>query len=226
MIRLAWTVAASFLILPRALLAGPADEKWERLGTKDEIITYRREVVGSPIVAIKGEGTVDASIARVASVLLDTSRLVQWIGSLAEAHRLRSTSKLSYTEYDHVSTPFPLTDREFVTQSRAELDATKKQLVVKAHSVEDPSAPVTKLVRGELLSSTFTLIPLDRGSRTRVIAEAQADPKGAIPKWIVNYFQKSWAHTTIMGLRAQVRKPGVADDPDLKKMLDQAGFCQ
>jgi hypothetical protein len=220
--RTAWTTAA--LLLPLALSAGPPDARWELVGTKDDIITYRREVAGSPIVAIRGEGTVEASVARVTSVLLDTPRLVEWIGSLTEAHRLRSTGKLSYTEYDHVSTPFPLTDREFVTESRAEVDSAKKQVTVKARSVQDPAAPATKLVRGDLLSSTFTLVALDHGLRTRVIAEAQADPKGAIPKWIVNYFQKSWAHTTITGLRSQVRKPDVVDDPDLRKMLEQAGF--
>jgi hypothetical protein len=224
--RAARAIAALVLLLPFSLLAGSSGEKWVLVGTKDDIITYQREVAGSPVVAIRGEGTVDASIARVASVLLDTTRLVQWIGSLTEAHRLRSAGKLSYTEYDHVSVPFPLTDREFVTQSSTELDATNKQVVVRAHSVQDPAAPVTKLVRGDLLSSTFTLVALDHGRRTRVIAEAHADPKGAIPKWIVNYFQKSWAHATIMGLRSQVRKADVPDDPELETMLEQAGFFQ
>lgn len=226
MIRTASTIAASLLLLTHALLAGPSDQKWDLVGSKDDITTYRREVAGSPIVAIKGEGTVDASIARVASVLLDTTRLIDWMGSLKEAHRLRSMGPLSYIEYDHVSTPFPLTDREFVTESRGELNSAKRRVILRSRSVEDPSAPDTDLVRGNLISSTFTLVPLDRGSRTRVIAEVQADPKGAIPKWIVNYFQKSWAHTTIMGLRAQVRRPDVVDDPDLKRMLEKAGFLQ
>ena len=65
MIRTASTIAASLLLLTHALLAGPSDQKWDLVGSKDDITTYRREVAGSPIVAIKGEGTVDASIARV-----------------------------------------------------------------------------------------------------------------------------------------------------------------
>jgi hypothetical protein len=59
-----------------------------------------------------------------------------------------------------------------------------------------------------------------------VVAEVHTDPKGSIPKWMVNLTQKSWAHTTIMGLRAQVRKASASDDPELKAMLEKAGFLQ
>ena len=48
---------------PAAQTAQPA---WERIGDDDGIAVYRREVPGSPIVAFKGEGIVDASILRVA----------------------------------------------------------------------------------------------------------------------------------------------------------------
>jgi hypothetical protein len=145
---------------------------------------------------------------------------------LAEARRIRSISARHYVEYDRASTPFPLTDRDFVVETWVEIDAAKKQLLLKAHSVVEPSAPVTGLVRGEVISSLFTLTPLDQGRRTRVVAEVHTDPKGSLPKWLVNLVQKSWAHTTLMGLRAQVGKASGPDDPELKAALEKAGFFQ
>jgi hypothetical protein len=221
---LAWATAFVASCVPLAALAGGQGEKWETVGSQDDIVTYRREVAGSPLIAIRGEGVVDASILHVASVLLDTARLPQWMDRLAEARRIRSIGTRHYVEYDRSKVPFPLTDRDFVVETWVEIDAAKKQMLLRAHSVTDPSAPVTGLVRGEVLSSTFTLVPLDQGRRTRVVAEVHTDPKGSLPKWLVNLVQKSWAHTTIMGLRGQVRKANLPDDPELKALLHDAGI--
>ena len=223
---LSWAITFAVSVAPLALFAGASGEKWELVGSKDDIVTYRREVAGSPLIAIRGEAVVDASILHVASVLMDAAHLPQWMDRLAEARRIRTIGLRHYVEYDRASTPFPLTDRDFVVETWVEIDAAKKQLLLKAHSVTDPSAPVTGLVRGEVLSSLFTLVPLDQGRRTRVVAEVHTDPKGSLPKWLVNLVQKSWAHTTIMGLRSQVRKATGPDDPDLKASLEKAGFFQ
>jgi hypothetical protein len=213
------------LLLPLAVFAVAPSEGWELVGTKDDITTYRREVPGSPVIAIRGIGDVDAPILHVASVLTDTTHLPQWMDRVAEARKIRSSGALHYLEYSRATTPFPLTDRDFLVESWVEIDAAKQQVILKAHSVQDPSAPVTKLVRGEVLASTFTLTSLDQGKRTRVVAEVQTDPMGAIPKWIVNLVQKSWAHTTIMGLRRQVqRTSNNPDNPEMKSLLEKAGF--
>jgi len=224
MMRLFCTIVVLVSVAPLTLFAG-GGEKWELVGSKDDIVTYRREVAGSPVIAIRGEAVVDAPILHVASVLMDTARLPQWMDRVAEARRLRATSALHYVEYERASTPFPLTDRDFAIESWVEIDAAKKQMVLRAHSVVDPSAPVTGLVRGEVLSSTFTLTALD-GRRTRVVTEVHTDPKGSIPKWMVNLVQKSWAHTTIMGLRGQVRKANVPDNAEVKALLEKAGLLE
>ena len=216
------TIVVVVLVVPLALFAG---EKWELVGNKDDIVTYRREVAGSPVIAIRGEAVVEAPLLHVASVLMDTARLPQWMDRVAEARRIRATSALHYVEYERASTPFPLTDRDFVIESWVEIDAAKKQMVLRARSAADASAPVTGLVRGEVLSSTFTLTALD-SRRTRVVTEVHTDPKGSIPKWMVNLVQKSWAHTTIMGLRGQVRKANVPDNPEVKALLEKAGLLE
>jgi uncharacterized protein YndB with AHSA1/START domain len=226
MTHLLWTIAVVALIMPVPMSVSAQNDKWELVGTKDDIVSYRREVPGSPVIAIRGEAVVDASIVRVVSVLMDSARLPQWMDRLAETRRIRTQGERHYVEYSRANVPFPLTDRDFVVESRVETDTAKKQVLLKAHSVVDASAPVNGLVRGEVLSSIFTLTPLDHGQRTRVVAEVHTDPKGSIPKWLVNLTQKSWAHTTIMGLRAQVRKPAISDDPEVQAWLKKAGFLQ
>ncbi len=218
--------ALLFVLLPlvaRCETPG-SEEAWERLGTRDGITSYRREVPGSPVVAIKGEGIVEAPLLRVASVILDTSRLHEWTDSLASARRIRVISWTDFIEYDHIRTPFILKDRDFVVHTSVALEPALKQIVLRMRSVVDVSAPVTSRVRGELMQSSYLLTGLDHGRRTRMVADVHADPKGSVPKWIVNHYQKGWAHDTIQRLREQVARPDVADDPELSRILAEQGY--
>jgi hypothetical protein len=75
---------------------------------------------------------------------------------------------------------------------------------------DDPGAPVTHNVRGEILSGLFQATSLEPDKRTELTVEVQIDPKGAIPSWIVNFFQKSWPLHTFEAIRAQAAKPDIA----------------
>ena len=202
----------------------PQTPAWEKLGDDDGIAVYRREVPGSPIVAFKGEGVVNASILRVASVLVDSSRATEWIDSLKESVILRQVSETETIHYDHVGTPIVMKDRDFVSDCKLEFDPAIKTVALKIHSVNDASAPTTSYIRGELLHSQFVMTSIDHGTKTRVLVEMHADPKGSVAKWIVNLFQKRWPHNTLMSLRAQVAKPDIREHPRLKEVLTEHGY--
>ncbi len=197
---------------------------WEKIGEDDGITVYRREVAGSPVIAFKGEGIIDASILRVASILVDTTRATEWIDSLVEERTIRRVSETEYIEYDHMGTPFVMKDRDFVIDCKLDLDAAQKKATVRFHSVTDSLAPATSYVRGELISSSFALTALERGTKTRMVAEIHCDPKGSVAKWIVNWFQKGWPHNTIMSLRAQAAKPDIVDHARLKEVMTEKGY--
>jgi len=207
--------------------ADPAPQPaWEKIDDDDGIVVYRREIPGSPVIAFNGEGDINASILRVASVIVDTSRATEWIDSLTECKTLKQIGEDEYIEYDHVSTPFILKDRDFVIDAKLELDPAQKKVTLNIHSVTDPVAPETNYVRGELMHSSFALTALEHGQKTHIVAEIHADPKGSVAKWIVNMFQKGWPHNTITSLRAQVKKPDIRDHAHLKEVLTDKGYFQ
>ena len=114
--------------------------------------------------------------------------------------------------------PFPVRDRDFVTRALTTFDRDKGIITVRFVSIEDPAQPPVKgLVRGELLWASFVLNARG-GNETFVVAEAVGDPKGHLPKWLVNWFQKGWPRATLLALAQQTAKPDVTDDPDLKKL--------
>src|SRR5262249_52181441 len=163
---------------------------WERVRTEDGVVVSRREVPGSPFVAFRGEGDVDAPILGVGDVLVDVPHEKDWIDSVVEARVLRKVSDTEYIMYSHLGMPVPLTDRELVTDVTITLDQAKRTLTVRMRSVTDPSAPKTSYVRAQLKDSVFVLSSIDGGKRTHVVAEIDCDPKGSVPAWMVNLFQR------------------------------------
>jgi hypothetical protein len=226
----AWLGARALLVV--GLLAGgvgaassaPKDPPWEQFGEDDGITVFRREVPGSPIIALRGEGVVNAPILRVLSVLADTPRAPEWIDSLAETKVVRKVSDDEFVEWDHIATPVILKDRDFVFDIKLALSPADKQVSLDYHSVYDSGAPKTDYVRGEFSYGTFKLTSIEGGKKTRFLCEVLADPKGSVAKWIVNLFQKDWPHKTIESLRMQVAKPDIKDQARLKDLLAQAGY--
>jgi hypothetical protein len=221
---IAAALAFQTFALPLPAFADATAPAWETLRTEDGIQVARRVVPGSPFVAFRGEGDVDAPLLLVGSVLVDIDRDHEWIDSVAEARVLRQVSRTEYVTYSHVATPPTMSDRDFVMDVTIEPDAATRSLVVRMHSVDDPSAPKTSYVRGNMRESTFTLTSIDGGKRTHVVAEVHCDPKGSIASWIVNLFQKSWGYNTLHALRAQLTKKDIAVHPLLSAVLEEKGF--
>jgi hypothetical protein len=197
---------------------------WETIGRDDGILVQRKEVGGSPFVAFRGEGDVDAPLLLVGSVLVDAARSREWVDSVVEAHVLRRVSETEYITYAHVGTPITMADRDFVTDVVLAVDGVNKTFTMRMHSVDDPAAPKTDYVRGDLREGSWVLTAIDGGSRTHVATEIHCDPKGSIAPWIVNFFQNNWGHNTLMSLRKQVAKRDIAVDPRLKAALVEDGF--
>ena len=210
----------------------PSAPKWEMFNEEDGIRMFRREVPGSSIVALRGEAFVEAPITRVASVLIDRKRSPEWIDRLVKTKVLRQLSETESINWNHIKTPTPLKDRDFVFKSVLTTDPAKKQVLFSYYSVTDTAAPVTDdYVRGSFKSGKFELTMATRankdGTKTKgtiVVAEVLVDPAGSVPTFLVNLVQKSWPYKTMTALRKQVAKPDIKDDPRVVERLTNEHF--
>ena len=231
---LALSLVTALALAGAAQADGPAKPQWQQFDEEDGIRMFRRDVPGSDIVALRGEGFVAAPIGRVASVLVDRKRSTEWIDRLVKTKLLRQISETESIEWDHIKTPAPLKDRDFVFKSVISTDPGQKRVSFNYYSVTDPLAPETDdYVRGTFKAGKFELTMATRknpdGSITKgtiVNAEVEVDPRGSVPKFIVNMVQKSWPHTTLMALRKQVAKPDIKDDQRVVERLTKEGFFQ
>ena len=113
--------------------------------------------------------------------------------------------------------PFILKDRDFTSQVTIRIDPDAKRFALE-YTPSDDAVPATRSVRGEITSGVFEVTALDSG-HSKLEAEMQCDPKGSIPSWVVNFFQKSWPVTTFENLRTQAQKPDIAMPDEFKDVL-------
>jgi hypothetical protein len=201
------------------LLAQPGNAaEWQSVDTTDDGIEIFRKEADERLVAFRGVGIVEAPLSLVATVIFDTGRRQEWIEGLVDSRVIRWVGDDNFIEYDHIDMPIFFEDRDFVSKITMSFDLSGK-MTFHYQPADDPSAPRTSYIRGELLDATFILSPLDNGKKTKVDAQFLSDPKGWIPKWLVNFFVRDWPKKTFRKLRKELQKPGLSVDSRFSNLL-------
>jgi hypothetical protein len=211
--------AACVMGLGMLSLAGLDAADWTLMSRRDGVEIYRREMPGSPLVVFKGEGTIDAPVWKIASILLDTKRAPEWADSLKESRVAKRLGATEYEEYNHLGMPLILKDRDFLSDVVIQISNEQKAFSLVYKPADDRDVPRTHFVRGKIEYGVFEVTSLEPGRRSKLRAEIQADPKGALPAWVVNFFQKGWPLNTFQGIRTQAAKPDIAMPPEFKDVL-------
>ena len=194
-----------------------ATPEWVLRRNEQGIRSYERKQVGSPLLSFKAEGVIDAPIDLVLSVLLDAERAGEWISHLSESAVVRwIEAPTDFVQRSRFDIPWPVKDRVFVSRIALEVNPETFAAVIDYLPADDGVAQL----HASAVGSRFVLRPIDGGRRTDFTGIGVADPKGAIPAWIVNWAGGSWPHETIEALREQVTKSDVAVTPEVARLYE------
>lgn len=217
--RIGWMVAVWIALVALLPHQGHASPWYSVDVTTDGIEILRKDVTDSNLIAFRGIGVVKAPLPIVATAIFNTDRRREWIEGLKETRIIRWEAGNRFIEYDHIDMPLFFQDRDFISTITVSFDRSRKEMVFRYQPSDDPSAPRTDYLRGELIKAVFILSSIDRDHSTRVDAEFLCDPKGWIPAWLVNFFVKDWPKTTFRNLRKEVLKSDLAVDPRISRLL-------
>lgn len=186
----------------KAPLIWAYDIEWSALDIDPVVKVYEGKVAGEDLVAFKGSDIFNYSMTDVISVLADIEHSDQWISSMKKAQTIENISATERIDYNHQALPWPFKDRDFVFRITTSVSAEGKQVLFQLKSEEHPNMPVQeKIIRGWLMQSYLQLNALENGDKTRLEIMMLADPKGFIPKWLVNLINRYWAVNTIHSLQ-------------------------
>jgi len=197
-------ILASFLLCSLPALAG----EWKVIDESDGIVTSRKEVEGSSMLAFRGESDTDLHVSRLLQVLLDPTKGPEWVDmqtTSREVERVSDTESVLYQVYD---LSWPISDRDYVMRRVVELDAERKVATVTYNSVVRADTPPDDCcVRAQALRTYWRLTARPDGG-THIEVEVHTDPKGMLPAWMVNLVQRGWPRNSIGGL---TERAGQAD---------------
>jgi hypothetical protein len=196
---------------PTPIVAAP---EWQEVHHDDLVTVYRKEVEGSDILALKGTGQLDAPMGKILSVVMDAEHRAEWMEQVEEVEVLKQISPTERIVYMHLSPPWPIKDRDVVINEKVVVDKAAHKISLLLKSVEDASRPERDdRVRAIIYQATFELTSADHGKQTAMVAESHADPKGSIPKFIVNLYQKSLPRKTLVRLLDRVHEANIPEHP-------------
>lgn len=181
---------------------------WEKVTETKDIKIFSKIVPGSPVVMLKGVGIIYAPIDKIAEVLLDIPGTLEWVENLKEAKILKSFSEDRFITYAHFSSGVPFVqDRDFVNLNTVVRSPDSKKVFMKTVSIDDSTIKNPNFVRGHVDLGTIELSFLDK-NKTEFTSILHTDPKGSVPKWIVNWLMKKIPLNSFESLKKRLAKKG------------------
>jgi hypothetical protein len=196
---------------------------WISIERQPGFEVFERKVPGSDIIAFRGIGLMNHPVRQVATLILDRSNRPEWVPELGKVTLLSGTP-LEFLEYSHLKTPFVIKDRDFVTRIKIKLlEESRSILITNQAAGPEVSAPSSHYIRGEIREARFLIEPGPTEGTTRLTAEMHVDPKGSVPKWIVNLFQRDWPKMTFQRLRNYAQRMKQEEPQEFTEILGKLG---
>ncbi len=182
-------------------------QDWALKSDKDGIRVFSRQEIDSPVVSFRGEGLVQQPLAKIYEILSKPEFYHLWMPMFKDSKVLEHRSEQHKIVYIHIGMPWPVTDRVFINEGLV-TDQADGSAVLSIHSV-----PYTYALDGKVLGwtsrSQFRIHAAENPNETHVTVELNQDPRGAIPKWMVNWVQSSWPRKFFENLRLYAQRPGI-----------------
>ncbi len=195
---------------------------WNLIDDEDGVKTYVSKESQNGIIALRGETVMPVPIKKLATILNTIEHRKEWVNALSESRIVEGEHTLNRIEYSRAHVPWPFQDRDFLFRAKVTVTKSPPSMLIAMSSIEDSRVPPRDgIVRGEIFHSYYFLTDVTVGDKvaTRVVVEIAADPKGAIPSWLVNATQKRWPHQTLLAMSKGASKPDLQVAPEVDEVF-------
>ena len=183
------------------------NQPWELLGSEDGVLLKRKTVKGSELFAVRGEILIKSPIEKVAAVICDFNRWIEWTKDMSSVKDLGITKENAKIVYQSFDMPAFIDNREVIYGFK--LTPLKHGFLVIGKGEKGlPEFHRENHTRMELILGRWKLMP-SKQNYTTVELDVLMDPKGSLPSWFVNIVQRSYPADTLNALARQTKKPDI-----------------
>lgn len=181
-------------------------QNWNLAKDKNGVKVYTRKIEGWGIKEYKVNMTVKASLSKVVSVLKDAKGRYEWLHNILEVREVERPNKDIVAIYSKVDAPWPVTDRDNITQFSFSYPSSNTARVdmkiIKSHK----KAPIYDgVVRVDRLQGYWML--KDKGNGyVEIVQQCAAEPGGSIPDWLVNSAVVDTPYNSMYKLKQYIEK--------------------
>jgi hypothetical protein len=181
------------------------DTEWKLEKNKNGVSVYTRNITGSSYKEFKAVVTVSASLSTVVSVFKNTNGFIEWMDKCIEASQLKKISETEGIGYYVIDAPWPVTNRDMVTQYVIHQDSLSKVVVISMEGKPGYIAAKEGLVRLPKLKGFWKFIPKGNNN-TEIIYQVHAELGGSVPAWLANYTVVDSPFKTMENFVVEVKK--------------------
>ena len=177
-----------------------ANSEWKLIRQEDDIQIYTRYIPGNFTKSVKGSVLISASMDQVLKVFENISNCPQWMYRCKSAETIKQINIVERIDYIVIDFPWPTWDRDMIIHSLLQQDRNTKRIDINFRSVPNRMAVKPGIVRIEDMKSTMRFVPQKNGG-ILFTYEVSLDPRGKIPKWMVNAMAIDFPFYTLKKVR-------------------------
>ncbi len=186
---------------------GFGSQEWTLVEKQDKIQLYSGSKPIDDIYPYKAKVWLPYTIPEILAVFLDSKRKKEWVPRLWETWIENESIKTgTRIEYAEILIPWPFQNRDVLVKIETKVFEDINHIVLLATSVQNDRIIKASAVRAIVHPSRLTLKWDPIKKETSLETVAFTDPRGYIPAWIVNLFQKTEAVNLVESLRKQLAK--------------------
>eukprot|EP01016_Furgasonia_blochmanni_P005571 TRINITY_DN1216_c0_g1_i12.p1 TRINITY_DN1216_c0_g1~~TRINITY_DN1216_c0_g1_i12.p1 ORF type:complete len:203 (-),score=45.97 TRINITY_DN1216_c0_g1_i12:433-1041(-) len=174
------------------------------------------EEPGSDLIFLKGEGEIEATPQEVFNIIHDFEARPKYDEMFESGKTVLEVDANTLVRYESTKPPAALVwARDYLIVVAV---ATMKEgsIVRATKSIEDSKIPpVDGYVRANVLAGGWVLRPIEGGAKTQAIYCFKVDPKGFIPKTVVNWGARS--QVGVIDKIRQIHNPKLAEQAEKEK---------
>lgn len=185
------------------VLHTPIASAWELRKDDSGIQVYLQDVSDSDFKAFRGEMTVQVTLHRALSHLLDPAAMTEWLKDCSESELLQRIADDEFIVYQRSDAPWPVSDRDYVYHSRIEQDSETYTVSIVFDALAQADQRTDECVRVTKMTGHWRLRPISSNT-LHVQYQIQADPGGSLPAWLANQFVVDQPFDTLRNLRQRM----------------------
>lgn len=163
-----------------------AQSAWDLKKEENGILIYTRSAKDSKYKELKAVFDLPGTYDQLRYILNDVNNYKTWVYSTVSSHLVQRKSETEIVYYSRISAPWPVSNRDFYSDTRIWIDSVNHQMRLSSRSIDQ--FPLTEhIVRIAFLRSEWIITAPSPGT-LHVVYTLSWDPGGDIPAFLANAF--------------------------------------